>query len=70
MSDEEPPERQEAFDLLASVAVFACRSGIAVKEPTLVDRFGADIAPRLREALADPTLQQDWRQKRFGPLSR
>lgn len=58
MSDEqrEPPKRQKAFDLLASVAIFARKNGIALNDPELVDRFMADAAPRLREALADPTL--------------
>lgn len=58
MSDKqrEPPKRQKAFDLLASVAIFARKSGIALNDPALVDRFMADAAPRLREALADPTL--------------
>jgi len=58
MSDEqrEPPKRQKAFDLLASVAIFARKNGIALNDPELVDRFMADATPRLREALADPTL--------------
>lgn len=59
MSDEElpePPKRQKAFDLLASVAVFARKHGIALNDPTLVERFIADAEPRLREALSNPTL--------------
>lgn len=39
MSEEEqpePPKRQKAFDLLASVAVFARRNGIALDNPTLI----------------------------------
>ncbi|WP_198963546.1 hypothetical protein [Sinorhizobium fredii] len=68
MSEEEqpqPPKRQKAFDLLASVAVFARRNGVALNDPTLVDRFMADIAPRLREALADPTLVHGSRIERL-----
>jgi hypothetical protein len=59
MSEQEQPEQpkgQKAFDLLASVAVFARKHGIALNDPTLVERFMADAGPRLREALSDPTL--------------
>ncbi|MEW9613378.1 hypothetical protein AB3G45_05995 [Shinella sp. S4-D37] len=59
MSEEkgpEPPKRQKAFDLLASVAVFARKNGIALNDSALVDRFMADAEPRLREALADPLI--------------
>lgn len=68
MSDEElrePPKRPKAFDLLGSVAVFARSNGIALNDPTLVDRFLADAGPRLREALADPTLIHGSRVERL-----
>lgn len=61
----EPPRRQKAFDLLAPVAVFARRNGIALNDPTLIDRFMADAAPRLREALADPALIHGSRVERL-----
>ncbi|MCG3056968.1 hypothetical protein KZ287_32905, partial [Escherichia coli] len=61
----EPPKRQKAFDLLASVAVFARKNGIKLNDPTLVDRFMADAAPRLREALADPALIHGSRVERL-----
>lgn len=59
MSEEdrsEQPKRQKAFDLLASVAVFARENGIALNDPALVERFMSDAEPRLREALNDPAL--------------
>lgn len=59
------PKRQKSFDLLASVAVFARRNGIALNDPMLVERFMADAAPRLREALADPTLIHGSRVERL-----
>ncbi|TAX01965.1 hypothetical protein ELI07_32775 (plasmid) [Rhizobium leguminosarum] len=68
MSEEEqpePPKRQKAFDLLASVAVFARKNGIKLNDTTLVDRFMADAAPRLREALADPALIHGSRVERL-----
>ncbi|MDX8327357.1 hypothetical protein [Agrobacterium tumefaciens] len=68
MSEEEqpePPKRQKAFDLLASVAVFARKNGIALNDPTLVDRFMTDAVPRLREALADPALIHGTRVERL-----
>ncbi|WP_288192714.1 hypothetical protein [uncultured Phyllobacterium sp.] len=68
MSEEkrpEPPKREKAFDLLASVAVFARKNGIALNDSALVDRFMADAAPRLREALADPALIHGSRVERL-----
>lgn len=68
MSEDEQPEapkRQKAFDLLASVAVFARKNGIALNDPTLIERFMADAAPRLQEALADPMLIHGSRVERL-----
>ncbi|MBP2463794.1 MULTISPECIES: hypothetical protein [unclassified Rhizobium] len=68
MSEEkrpEPAKRQKAFDLLASVAVFACKNGIALTDKTLVERFMADAEPRLREALADLALIHGSRVERL-----
>lgn len=59
MSEEdksEQPKRQKAFELLASVAIFARKNGIALNDPALVERFMADAEPRLRDALSDPAL--------------
>ncbi|WP_426137287.1 hypothetical protein [Phyllobacterium sp. SL163] len=50
---------------MASVAVFARKNGIKLNDPTLVDRFMADAAPRLREALADPALIHGSRVERL-----
>ncbi|WP_154964554.1 hypothetical protein [Agrobacterium tumefaciens] len=59
MSEEkqsEQPKSQKAFGLLASIAGFARKNGIALNDSTLVERFMATTKPRLREALADSTL--------------
>ncbi len=47
------------------MAVFARKNGIKLNDPTLVDRFMADAAPRLREALADPALIHGSRVERL-----
>lgn len=67
MSDQPPPERPKikAFDLLASVAAFAREHKIALNDPLLVERFIADAAPKLKEALADPTLIHGSRTERL-----
>ena len=36
----------KAFDLLASLAAFAQREGVALNDPTLIDRFMTDARPR------------------------
>lgn len=67
MSDEQrgPPKRQKAFDLLASVAIFARKNGIPLNDLTLADRFMADAGPRLREAITDPVLVHGSRIERM-----
>lgn len=67
MSDQAPPERPKtkAFDLLASVAAFARDHAIALNDPSLVERFVADATPKLKEALADPTLIYGSRTERL-----
>jgi len=59
------PPKAKAFDLLASVAAFAREQGIPLNEPMLVERFMADAAPRLKKALADPTLIHGSRTERL-----
>jgi len=59
------PSKAKAFDLLASVAAFARKQGIPLNDPTLVERFMVDAAPRLKEALADPTLIHGSRTERL-----
>ena len=46
----------KAFDLLASLAAFAQREGVALNDPMLIDRFMTDARPRLETALSDATL--------------
>ena len=46
----------KAFDLLASLAAFAQREGVALNDPTLIDRFMTDARPRLEMALSDAAL--------------
>ena len=67
MSEKPPPERPKtkAFDLLASVAAFAREHSVALNDPSLVERFIADAAPKLKEALADPTLIHGSRTERL-----
>jgi len=67
MSEKPPPDRPKtkAFDLLASVAAFAREHSIALNDPALVERFIADAAPKLKEALADPTLIHGSRTERL-----
>lgn len=67
MSDQTPPGRPKtkAFDLLASVAAFAREHAIALNDPSLVERFIADATPKLKEALADPTLMHGSRTERL-----
>jgi hypothetical protein len=67
MSDQAPPQRPKtkAFDLLASVAAFAREHAIALNDPSLVERFIADAAPKLKEALADPALIHGSRTERL-----
>ncbi|MET4121750.1 hypothetical protein ABIB85_008223 [Bradyrhizobium sp. JR1.5] len=67
MSEKPPPERPKtkAFDLLASVAAFAREHSIALNDLSLVERFMADTAPKLKEALADPTLIHGSRTERL-----
>jgi hypothetical protein len=67
MSDQVPPERPKtkAFDLLASVAAFARERAIALNDPSLIERFVADATPKLKEALADPTLIHGSRTERL-----
>lgn len=57
--------KSKAFDLLASVAAFAREKGIALNDPTLVERFMADAAPKLKVALSDPTLIHGSRTERL-----
>ncbi len=61
----EPQSTTKAFDLLASVASFAREHRIALNDPALVERFMADAAPRLKEALADPALIHGSRTERL-----
>lgn len=67
MSDRPPLGRPKtkAFDLLASVAAFAREHAIALNDPSLVERFIADAEPKLKEALADPTLIHGSRTERL-----
>lgn len=67
MSEQPPPARPKAkaFDLLASAAAFAREHAIALNDPSLVERFISDAAPKLREALADPTLIHGSRTERL-----
>lgn len=55
----------KAFDLLASVAAFARERGIALNDPSLVERYIADAAPKLKEALIDSTLIHGSRTERL-----
>lgn len=48
--------RPKAFDLLAAIASFALEHGIALNDPSLVERFIADAGMRLNEALSDRAL--------------
>lgn len=57
--------KTKAFDLLAAVATFAREHGIGLNDPALVERFMADAAPRLKEALADPALLHGSRTERL-----
>jgi hypothetical protein len=59
------PPQSKAFDLLASLAVFAQRNRIALNDPVLIDRFMADARPRLESALADKTLIHGSRTERL-----
>jgi hypothetical protein len=67
MSDQPPPERPKtkAFDLLASVATYAREHGITLNDPSLVEPFIADATPKLKDALADPTLIHGSRTERL-----
>lgn len=51
--------------MLASVAAFAREHAIALNDPSLVERFIADAGPKLKEALADPTLIHGSRTERL-----
>ncbi|TPI18880.1 hypothetical protein [Mesorhizobium sp. B4-1-1] len=63
-SNERPPS-EKAADLLALAAAFAQRCGLDLNDPALVERFLADAAPRLKGALADPTLLYGTRTERM-----
>lgn len=67
MSKASRPARSKtkAFALLASVASFARERGIALNEPTLVEKFMTDAEPRLKEALGDHTLIHGSRTERL-----
>lgn len=67
MSEKPPPERPKikAIDLLALAAGFAREHGIALNDPLLVERFITEAAPKLKEALADPTLIHGSRTERL-----
>ena len=67
MRDQPPPERPKtkAFDLLAAIAAFTREHAISLNDPSLVERFIADAAPKLRETLADPTLIHGSRTERL-----
>ncbi|HBM12933.1 MAG TPA: hypothetical protein DD390_09570, partial [Rhodospirillaceae bacterium] len=67
MNVQSPPEqpKTKAFDLLASVAAFARKHAIPLNDPLLVERFIADAAPKLKEALADRTLIYGSRTERL-----
>lgn len=67
MSDQPSAARPKtkAFDLLASVAAFAREHSIALNDPLLVERFIIDATPKLKEALADPTLIHGSRTERL-----
>lgn len=66
MSKDSPEHPQpKAFDLLASLAAFAQREGIALNDRTLIDRFMADARPRLETALSDATLIHGSRTERL-----
>lgn len=67
MTDRPPPERPKtkAFDLFAAVAAFARENAIALNDPVLIERFINDAAPKLNEALADPTLIHGARTERL-----
>jgi hypothetical protein len=61
--DRDRPEK--AFDLLALAAAFAQRHGLRLNDPAMVEQFLADVAPRLKAALADPTLLHGARAERM-----
>lgn len=50
------PQKATAFDLLASLAIFAREHRIPLNDPSIVDRFTDDATSRLREALDTPTM--------------
>ncbi|MGY3595743.1 hypothetical protein ACVIGB_003792 [Bradyrhizobium sp. USDA 4341] len=56
---------QKAFDLLALAAGFAQRHGLSLNYPASAEKFLADAAPRLKAALADPTLLHSSRTERM-----
>lgn len=64
-TDKSHRPQPKAFDLLASLAAFARRNGIALNDPTLIDRFMADARPRLEAALSDSTLIHGSRTERL-----
>lgn len=55
----------KVFDLLALAAAFAQRHGLSLNDTALVEQFLADAAPRLKAALADPTLLHGARTERM-----
>ena len=63
----QPPNdyMDKPFDLLALVAAFAQRHRVSLNDPTLVERFFADAAPRLRDMLANPTVLHGARTERL-----
>ena len=63
LQDRKPATK--AFDLLALVATFAQQHNLGLNDPALVERFLADAAPRLKTALADPTLIHGARTERM-----
>lgn len=53
------------FDLLAQLAAFARANDVPLTDPDIAERFAADIAPRLREAIKDRNLMYGMRAERL-----